>query len=193
MSYEKVRGYRYQDIYGASQNYNVAECFDAFFEHLVEIGVQIETVIELGTSVGGFTLYLCDRLPDARIYSFDVCSCLYQEKMNQHPNLQFFQQDVFSEDTVKQIAALISAGGTTLFLCDDGDKIREFGLYAPFLKTGDFIMAHDYSPGQHDHDPTWPWVEIWDDAVSTVASECALSSFFFETMAKARWLSCRRA
>ena len=40
--------------------------------------------------------------------------------------------------------------GPALVYCDGGNKIKEFNLYAPFIRRGDFIAAHDFDYGGYE-------------------------------------------
>ena len=42
------------------------------------------------------------------------------------------------------MAVLLSTAQRALVFCDGGDKPRELHLYAPILRPGDLLLAHDY-------------------------------------------------
>lgn len=63
----------------------------------------------------------------------------------------FEQRDTLTDQaSIDHIKSLVSnpASGTVLFLCDGGNKKREMELYSPALKSGDFIMCHDWAYDQ---------------------------------------------
>ncbi|MEZ5416719.1 MAG: hypothetical protein R2708_05180 [Vicinamibacterales bacterium] len=82
--------------------------------------------------------------------------------------------DASSEDpaeafTAAEVARDIQRPGVTLLVCDGPDKVADVKTFAPYLKTGDLIMAHDYAvsgddPEQRLRGQLWNWCEI--DATS---------------------------
>lgn len=104
---------------------------------------QIQQIAEIGTGFGALTTYLAlwtkmrKLLP---LYSFDkeiLC------------NVQFlFDLDVFfRKSNVFDAGCLLNSPSffkqTLLLICDGGDKQREFETFAPKLKSGSIICAHD--------------------------------------------------
>ena len=105
---------------------------------------NFETIIEIGSNRGGLTLWLNDNKNlNSKIYSFEI-----------FPEVPLFKDedidgsliigDVFSEDCKQLIISLLKEKKQCLILCDGGDKIKEFNLFAKFLKRNDVIMLHDY-------------------------------------------------
>lgn len=77
---------------------------------------------------------------------------------------RFAKVDCFDPKVVLQIGGIIQSKGTTLVLCDGGDKVREVTQFAPYLKAGDFIMAHDWARDRAARErlrPKWPSWESW--------------------------------
>lgn len=160
----------------------VVDCFASLFALEVP-----DTVIEIGTAHGGLTMILYDSLgkkSKTTIHTFDLNRGKFlEDRITRHA------VDVLSPEGQKQIGDLILAGGKVLLLCDGGNKIAEFNTFAPKLKSGDIIMAHDYA-GRSCLD--WIWVEIADrDIAATVASE-KLETYHQETMGKAAWVSFKK-
>ena len=84
-------------------------------------------IIELGTGTGALTRFFgAHRF---LTFSYDIK----------------YGEDVFSEEIKEMITIHLQdfAFGSMVF-CDNGDKPREIQTYAPLLKKGDFILAHDY-------------------------------------------------
>lgn len=130
------------------------------------------TIIELGTHDGGlstfFALYcLGSQMP---AYADDPREpSLYKNNTHHKSPKGFFTYDNVRRDipraalltqmgthvcqadtlndaaTIESIRNLIKTPGTTLLLCDGGDKRKEVALYGPALKPGDFIMVHDWA------------------------------------------------
>jgi hypothetical protein len=70
------------------------------------------------------------------------------------PRLQFLIQmgAIFKKidflddkDSIEYVGSIIKQPGISLLLCDGGNKIKEFDMYSDSLKSGDFIMAHDWA------------------------------------------------
>jgi len=125
------------------------ETFCYFIETLRESGKKKGRIIELGTGFGGFSVFLalyCVFLGNNwELYTFDndkkIDRCA-SETLSRL-GVEFFNEDIFSDKTERRIIDLIQQEGTTVLLCDDGNKIKEFNLFAPYLKSGDYIFAHD--------------------------------------------------
>jgi len=104
-------------------------------------------------------------------------------------------EDIFQPTytAVKQEAVdYIQQEGTTIVLCDGGNKIHEFNLLAPFIKTGDFILAHDYASNKEDFEQNinmkfWNWHEIQDSDIQEVSDGNGLESFMQDDFTKAVW------
>lgn len=86
----------------------------------------------------------------------------------------FEQRDTLTDQTsIDHIKSIVSnpASGTVLFLCDGGNKKREMELYSPALKSGDFIMCHDWAYDQeafekNKREGIWgSWETRWCDGV----------------------------
>jgi len=116
---------------------------------------QPKRILEWGTGAGGFTIYLAvwaqllqaelltvdnkirEGVPDffARVHGLPV---------------QFRQVDYYEDPWLAGLGWLIPRA-PSLFLLDgavDKGKLLKFG--APFLKSGDVLMVHDYVPPDDD-------------------------------------------
>lgn len=129
---------RHEPIEGLelAQNQHIKEAF----ESLSKLG--FERVVELGTQNGGFTIFLSRLFPE--VFTFDNKSLRKTlEILNKLNNVHFAEVDIFK--FTDDIGLLISQKGKTLLLCDNGNKIKEVATFKKYLKSGDFIMAHDYA------------------------------------------------
>lgn len=105
-----------------------------------------KTIIEFGTARGGLSLLF--GLHALRIggqaYTFDVSGeplhGLYLKLKPMIP-LTFLRMDALSNKAKKYISEIVGRNRTLIYC--DAQKKKEFNLYAPFLKKGDVIMAHD--------------------------------------------------
>lgn len=108
---------------------------------------KIKQIIELGTAKGGLTVFfgMEMRSCDGEVHSFDIEPPTGDfERFRGILPIVFYKKSVFDEFTVKLVQKLLKPPNKTLIFCDNGNKIKELDLYAPLLKRGDYIMAHDY-------------------------------------------------
>lgn len=133
---------------------------------------NFDTIIELGTHDGGlstlFAIY-CYGSQHKAYAGHDGEPSLYKNNSHNKSPKQFHTFDIFQRDipriemlkmlgtnfrqidfltdqaNINYIGGLIKNGGSTLVLCDGGNKPKEFELFSPFLKKGDIIMAHDWA------------------------------------------------
>ena len=131
----------------------VTQIFDQFF-----MKEQFDTVIEIGTGTGGFTLYIAEKCNEmkANFYTFDIRSLMKVKERNELEHLGgvFFKENITKTDRVKNF---IKSGGRTLVL-NDGIKNVVFDVYGPMLKPGDYMFIHDYYykiPSIFDKVATW--------------------------------------
>jgi hypothetical protein len=161
--------------WGAQQNY---KAFETFYYFIKEI--KPKRILEIGTSIGGFVSFLnyaCKDLNiDCEIMTLDIKEFpWYPEIIEQGVNIKV--ENVFSEnyDSVSQyIIDFIKSEGTTVILCDGGDKKSEFNLLSNYIKEGDFIMGHDYSYDldyfeKNVYKKIWNWCELIE---SDIESSC---------------------
>lgn len=109
---------------------------------------DFKTIIELGTFMGGLSFLLtlhCNSMK-RKFYTWDIKE--HNPTIKKLVNLLLGNiciGDIISDEaTIKAVKGQIQSEGRTLLLCDGGAKIKEFSIYAPALKLGDFIMVHDY-------------------------------------------------
>ena len=107
-------------------------------------------MIEIGCCKGGLShlFALGASLLGYEFFTYDVRDSLrYPLAKAHHETVDIFEID---------LGSIITGYGTTLLLCDGGDKRREFNTFAPLLKPGDIVGAHDLCIG----DRYWAWSEI---------------------------------
>ena len=183
--------------WGAQQN---PFAFEAFFNFLKE--VRPKTIFEVGTSLGGFTQYLnytCNILGiDTSIVTFDILSRDGYKELRKN-GIEVVLENIFHENYTtipEKYIEIIRQEGTTVVLCDGGDKAREFKLLSQYLKPGDFILGHDYAKDQDDFNnrvngKLWNWFELQESDISEVCKQYSLEPFMQETFNLAVW-ACRR-
>jgi len=154
----------------------------ALFNRLLE-EQQPARVIEIGCCKGGlsYLFALGSSLLGFDFYTYDIRDSL------RYPLARADHQvaDVFELD----LQPVIAGYGTTLLLCDGGDKRREFETFAPLLKPGDIIGAHDLYRG----DEYWGWSEISEADVQETCARHGLVPFMQEEFGPAAWLMRRKA
>jgi len=129
-----------------------------FFKFFIK--EQFNTVIELGTGNGGFTLYIAEKCNEmkADFYTFDIRQIINAASLKK---LKQFGGTFFKEDTNKtdRVKNFIKDSGRILIL-NDGDKITSFNIYGPLLKPGDYMFIHDY---YYKEPSIFDGVATWDD------------------------------
>lgn len=154
----------------------------ALFNRLLE-EQQPARVVEIGCCKGGLS-YLFALGSSLLGYEFHTCD-VRDSLRYPLPRANHQVADVFSLD----FEPVIRAYGKTLLLCDGGDKRREFNTFAPMLKPGDIIGAHDF----YTSEEYWAWSEIGEDDVSDTCERHHLAPFMQEEFAAAGWLMRRKA
>jgi len=181
------------------QNPNYIDIFTSFLKEQ-----RFTHILEIGTGSGGFTLFLKDTLPDAKILTFDVVkrdtydflnsnginarvSDIFSAEVNNTDwNICYNQIDVTTVENLPipklldiETRDFLNEPGKKLILCDGGHKVEEFRCLAPFLNAGDFIMAHDYAES-YDKFSTeikgkiWDWCEIEEKYIDRACKENGL-------------------
>lgn len=155
----------------SQQNHNV---YQVFYDFLNE--VKPKRILEIGTALGGFTQFLKkvsdESNLDIEIISYDIHRMgWYTDMVNDGINVRV--EDIFSDNyqIVKQeVIDFIQQDGVTVVLCDGGYKIGEFNVLSKYIKSGDFIMAHDYGENREIFEEKinrkiWNWFEISNDDI----------------------------
>jgi len=151
---------RHEPIEGLelAQNIHINKAFEPLSK------LKFDRVIEFGTQNGGFTIFI-SRLFN-KIITFDNKSFRRTlDAFAKYPNILFIKWDIFENE--KTIGELISQEGKTLLLCDNGNKIKEVATFSKYLKSGDYIMAHDYASSREHfrkeiQNKYWNCLEITD-------------------------------
>jgi hypothetical protein len=172
---DSVKGATWYKNYTAQQHPNYQIVFSNFLKEQ-----NFDSILEIGTAGGGFTLFMRDTLPNAKILSFDVDNKKWYDNLREH-NIDIRVKNIF-DDNIRNVinpAAIVDDGALEfiknsnklLILCDGSNKIGEFISLALYMKSGDFIMAHDYSESiqyftENIKDKIWNWCEITEERIS---------------------------
>lgn len=180
--------------YGAQQNPNAYKVFYDFLNR-----VKPKRILEIGTGMGGFTCFLrlcsLDLEIDVDIVSYDIHSHCKTESTIKN-NIDVRIKNVFNStytDVDQEIIDYIKQDGITIVLCDGGYKKGEFNTLSPIIKSGDYILAHDYASDEtyfHNnvYEKLWNWLEIQDSDINDVCEEYNLSPFMSTEFQSAVWV-----
>lgn len=131
--------------------FNSYQSFFAFYalQDFLNRHDNIRRVLEFGTAEGGTAIFFGLNMWRRRnpVQTWDV-----QERQDpdwfelaKFLGIEFKLGDIFTEESKVQIKEFIQRPGTTIVFCDNGNKPLEARTFAPFLKSGDILMAHDWN------------------------------------------------
>jgi hypothetical protein len=170
-----VTGFTHYKGYKAAQHFNFQNVFSPFLQEQ-----KFDIIIEIGTLNGGLTKYFKDASPTSRIISFDVTPQPEHQKLISE-GIEFRLINIFENGKVvdNDILNILSSNLKKLIVCDGGNKAFEFNCLARHMKSGDFIMAHDYSYDgnvfKNDiNNKVWNWFEISEADIQGVSEEMNL-------------------
>lgn len=112
---------------------------------------QIRGIIEIGTYRGALSVFLgleCYERGLKPLLTFDIRKFFSRRNLRYLPRLfellkiDFVLQDCFSKKSIRKIKEYLDA--PVLFICDGGNKTREFNEFASLLPKGSIITAHDW-------------------------------------------------
>ena len=107
---------------------------------------KFDLIMELGTGRGTLSSFLglYRVLTSTNMHTFDIIR-YPNERALKDLGIVVHTEDIFSTFTVKNLIQN-NPSSKILLICDNGDKIREFNTFSPYLKLGDFVIVHDYFP-----------------------------------------------
>jgi cephalosporin hydroxylase len=192
-----VRGHTGYKGYTAQQVDDFYPTIKKFLEE-----VKPARVLEIGTAGGGFILAVRDILDEmgltnVPVKTFDVIESPYYKDLRSH-NIEVNIENIFDQPYLnlvkpERIVPYIQEEGTTVVFCDGGHKIGEFNSIAPHIKTGDFILAHDYIDTWDNfqtnyRDKIWNWCEVEEKYIEKTSIEQGLEFYNKEEFDKIVWV-----
>ena len=169
-------------------------------EHQNSLSTYLKPQIEMGTAIGGLTRYLNYMWKE-----LNLKTSIISYEINENPDyidmreegIDVRLENIFNSGWEKlintEILDIIQSDGTSLVLCDGGNKIREFNIFSEYIKPGDVIMAHDYAESVEVFNAKikeiyWNWHEISDIDIQGAVDSNNLIPFMQDTFTKAVWV-----
>ena len=100
-------------------------------------------IIELGTGYGSLARFFSMFAP---VVTFDIDDT---KLIRKYPGITYYTMDVFCGEAREIINELIKSKNKIFLFCDGGNKGGEMNMYAPALKSGDLLFAHDWKSDVH--------------------------------------------
>ena len=177
--------------YTMLQAENAISVFQEFFGRVK----NVVRIVELGTHTGGFTVCLRKMAAPKTLQEYitlDVADYREYKADFEELNIDFRQGDTFNESVLRVLASEVAKPGRTVVLCDNGNKVLEFNLFATYLKPGDFIFAHDYAHSReyfetHIKNKIRNWLEIEYQDIEAAAKQNGLYPFMQPEFQKVVW------
>jgi predicted O-methyltransferase YrrM len=182
----------------AMQHQNVENVFDSLIKK-----IKPARVLEIGTSAGGLTLMIRDLLNanglnNSQLRTYDIYDPQYlRYHVIEGADIDIRVKSMFNNQydgliEGEELTEYIQQDGVTLVLCDGGSKKNEFNIISDLLKSGDVIMAHDYSKSEthfqkHINNKIWNWFEISDADIADPISRNNLESFMQDEFNNVVW------
>lgn len=195
----------YRDL-SAQQHDNFKSVFEKFLPE-----IRPARIIEIGTAGGGTTLAINDIMKTLG-YSYEFRSYdIYEhpwyhrlteegidlriENLFDHSYTDFDWED---KDKIEEVINYIQSPGRTLVMCDGGFKITEFNIFSNFIKSDDFIMAHDFSRSfeifeSEIKDKIWNWCEITESDIADSIERNSLEPYMKDEFESIVWVCMRKS
>lgn len=136
-----------------------------------------ECIIEFGTKRGGMTVLfgVYGHSSGAMVHTMDIVEPMACSDIFSKLGVKFHLVDIFTRYAQHRVADWIGDGSKTLLFCDNGKRAQEFNLYAPLLKKGDIIMAHDYAETSEAFEKmSWGCQELQGSDIARTVRDCGL-------------------
>jgi hypothetical protein len=178
------------------QNRHAILAVDRLLRALDDDGCRPARIIELGTGCGGLSvLFQLHALTSGTAFT------TYDHATHGTGARQLFdrlgvdarQANLEAPFTIAEIARRIQEPGVTLLVCDGPDKIGEVARFAPYLKRGDLVMAHDYAVSRDEFDHhlrgrRWNYCEITESDIVAAVDRHGLEPVCADQLSPAAWM-----
>lgn len=179
------------------QNENVKDAFEKLF-----INKKPKRILEIGTAFGGLTVLLRDTLNELSMHDTIIRTYDVHEKhyIDVKDGIDIRIENIFNEKCtdlndlkIGDVLNFIKDDGVTIILCDGGNKKNEFNILSKYMKVGDILMAHDYSPNEKFFiekikSKVWNWMEIEDIDIEESVLNNKLTPYMFEEFVNVAWV-----
>lgn len=157
----------FENRYTAQQT---KDAWNLFKEFLLK--EKFERILEIGTGLGGLIQFISDFSKENSINTEIMTLDIKPPNQTLISNrIQSLQMDVFNIQNISKLDSFLKTNKKLLILCDGGDKITEFNLFSKYIKSGDFIMAHDYAISYEYFENNiknkrkWDWCQIVENDI----------------------------
>jgi cephalosporin hydroxylase len=166
----EIRGMTEYKEFVAYQHDNFCDPFRKFLPE-----INPKRIIEVGTTDGGVVAAVQDIMKtftnDFVIRTYDIVPSRFAKNLKDR-GIDARVENLFTPDyknwnpeKIDELREFVNQKGTTLVLCDGGDKVNEVRLFSDIIKKNDFIMCHDYAESVqyfdiHLRDKIWNWMNI---------------------------------
>lgn len=172
----------------------IASQVPAAIENLSKIIQDFDLILEIGTERGTLSYWIqSNKKTNSEFRTYEINPNLILLNENDKALINIRHMDCFSPECIEEIKTLIQTKGRTLLLCDGGSKNKEFQLYAPYLKSQDVIMLHDYTDSEEDFKSYqqkhgWPhYAESSYEAIKESVEQNNLEKYMYPEFKSSFW------
>lgn len=135
------------------------------YEAILNSNPQLKRIIELGTWMGGLSLFLYMQAKVRNMWFITYDAQDYNTPA--YSIIPFVKKDIFaSEEELGQTISSVP----TLLICDNGNKPREIKTFAPYVTSDSIIVVHDWKTEIFPEDIPDYLEEIYGDTCDEIGS-----------------------
>lgn len=135
------------------------------WEALFNSNPHIKKVVELGTWLGGFSLFLKWQTEFRNIDFVTYDSVDFNTPA--YKVIPYIKKDIFAhQDDIANIISRVP----TILLCDNGNKPREVKTFAPYLSSDSLLVVHDWGTEIFEKDIPNYLEELYGDFCDEIGS-----------------------
>lgn len=151
--------------------------FGALLTLIQSIGARF--ILEIGVEHGGATAMLSSYcFYSGAVYrGIDISLASLAPAVRDLDGDTLIERDAWADTTVDEVRRwLANHVGPALIFVDGGDKPKELRLYAPLIRPGDMIVAHDYH-NEYGDEALWGMPNTVERIVSDWLDDTLLCAF----------------